>query len=81
MLSTSERCFRNLDQNARLIYYVGQQILWGMLAGTAAVLATVFDGRGQPRATIVAGIAAGLSGLFLIGSWFSGHPKQTRGRH
>jgi ubiquinone biosynthesis protein len=72
---------RNLGENARLVYYVGQQILWGMLAATAAVLATVFDGRGQPRATLGAAIAAGLFGLFLIGSWFSGHPKRTRGRH
>jgi hypothetical protein len=72
---------RNLDENARLIYYGGQQILWGMLAATGAVLATVFDGRGQPRATLVAGVAAGLCGLFLIGSWLSGHPKRPRGRH
>jgi ubiquinone biosynthesis protein len=72
--------FRNLDENARLIYSAGQQILWGMLAATSAVLATVFDGRGQLRATVVAAIAAGLSGLFLIGSWFSAHPKRPRGR-
>ena len=45
---------RNLDENARLIYHAGQQLLWGMLAATAAVLATVFDGRGQHRATWVA---------------------------
>jgi predicted unusual protein kinase regulating ubiquinone biosynthesis (AarF/ABC1/UbiB family) len=71
---------RNLDENARLIYYGGQQILWGMLGATATVLATVFDGRGQPRATLIAAIAAGLCGLFLIGSWLSGHPKRPRGR-
>jgi ubiquinone biosynthesis protein len=71
---------RNLDDNARLIYSAGQQLLWGMLAATSAVLATVFDGRGQPRATVVAAIAAGLSGLFLTGTWFSGRPKRTRGR-
>ena len=72
--------FRNLDENARLIYYVGQQILWGMLAATAAVLAVVFDGRGQPRATWVAGIAAGLCGLLLVATWFAGHPRQRRRR-
>jgi hypothetical protein len=71
---------RNLDENARLIYSAGQQILWGMLAATATVLATVFDGRGQPHAKLVAGIAAGLCGLFLMGSWFSGHSKRPRGR-
>ena len=42
---------RNLDDNARLLYHAGQQLLWGMLGATAgAVLAVVFDGRGQARA-------------------------------
>jgi hypothetical protein len=72
--------FRNLDENARLIYNAGQQLLWGMLAATAAVLATVFDGRGQHRATWIAAIASGLGGLFLIGNWFAGHPKRARNR-
>jgi ubiquinone biosynthesis protein len=68
--------FRNLDENARLIYSVGQQILWGMLAATATVLATVFDGRGQPRAMWAAAVAAALCGLMLILSWFAGHPRR-----
>jgi ubiquinone biosynthesis protein len=72
--------FRNLDENARLIYHVGQQILWGMLAGTATVLAVVFDGRGQRRGVWVAAIAAGLCGLMLVINWFAGHPKRPRGR-
>ncbi|HEX3905257.1 MAG TPA: AarF/UbiB family protein [Polyangia bacterium] len=72
--------FRNLDENARLIYHVGQQILWGMLAATAAVLATVFDGRGQRHAMLGAAIAAGVCGLLLILNWFSGHPRRPRGR-
>jgi len=71
---------RNLDENARLIYSVGQQILWGMLAATATVLATVFDGRGQPRAMWAAAIAAALCGLMLILSWFTGRPRHLRGR-
>jgi predicted unusual protein kinase regulating ubiquinone biosynthesis (AarF/ABC1/UbiB family) len=70
--------FRNLDENARLIYSVGQQILWGMLAATATVLATVFDGRAQPRATWAAAIVAALCGLMLILSWFAGHPRPRR---
>ncbi len=72
--------FRNLDENARLIYAVGQQILWGMLAATATVLATVFDGRRQPHAMWAAAIGAGLCGVMLILSWFAGHPRPTRGR-
>jgi hypothetical protein len=71
---------RNLDESARLIYHAGQQLLWGMLAATAAVLATVFDGRGQHRATWIAAIASGLGGLFLIGGWFAGHPRRPRNR-
>jgi hypothetical protein len=51
-----------------------------MLAGTAAVLATVFDGRGQLRATWIAAIASALGGLCLIGNWFAGHPKRPRSR-
>ncbi|HVV52675.1 MAG TPA: AarF/UbiB family protein, partial [Polyangia bacterium] len=72
--------FRNLDENARLIYYVGQQILWGMLGATATVLATVFDGRGQPRALVAAAVAAGFCGLMLVVNWFVGHPRRARGR-
>jgi hypothetical protein len=51
-----------------------------MLAATATVLATVFDGRGQPRATWAAAIVAGLCGLMLILSWFAGHPRHPRAR-
>ena len=72
--------FHNLDENARLLYYAGQQILWGLLAATGAALATVFNGRGQPRATWVAGLAAGLSGLLLILAWFAGRPRKPRRR-
>ncbi len=72
--------FHNLDENARLLYYAGQQILWGLLAATGAALATVFNGRGQPRATWIAGLAAGLSGLLLILAWFAGRPRKPRRR-
>ena len=43
---------RNLDDNARLLYSAGQQLLWGMLGATSAVLAVVFDGRGQRTAML-----------------------------
>jgi predicted unusual protein kinase regulating ubiquinone biosynthesis (AarF/ABC1/UbiB family) len=71
--------FKNLDDNARMLYYGGQQILWGILAATGAALAAVFDGRGQTTATVVAGVGAGLSGLLLILAWFGGRPRRARG--
>jgi hypothetical protein len=71
---------RNLDDSARVIYYAGQQLLWGGLGATAAVLATVFDGRGQRAATWVSGIAGGLCGLLLFLSWFAGRPPRARRR-
>ena len=38
---------RNLEDNARMLYYGGQQILWGMLTAAAAAVAVLFDGRGH----------------------------------
>lgn len=70
----------HLDDSARVIYYAGQQLLWGGLGATGAVLATVFDGRGQAAATWASGIAAGLCGLLLLLSWFAGRPPKTRRR-
>ncbi len=72
--------FANLDENVRLLYSVGQQLLWGLLAATAAGLATVFNGRGQPRATWIAGLAAGLCGILLVLSWLAGRPRKPRSR-
>ena len=71
---------RNLEENARLIYYSGQQILWGMLAAAATFLATVFSGRGQGPGAVISGIAAGLFGLMLILAWFAGRPRRPRSR-
>ena len=73
--------FRNLDENARLIYYVGQQILWGMLAGDGGRAGRRLR-RPRPAARHARppAIAAGVCGLLLIGNWFSGHPKRPRGR-
>ena len=71
---------RNLDDSARVIYYAGQQLLWGGLGATAAVLATIFDGRGNRLATWLSAVGAGLCGLFLILSWFAGRPPKSRRR-
>src|SRR5215467_10836501 len=39
--------FHNLDENVRVLYSVGQQLLWGMLGASSAALAVVFEGRAQ----------------------------------
>ena len=70
--------FRNLEGNARLLYHAGQQLLWGMLAGTASVLAVVFDGRGQGRAMTASIGAACFSGLMLFLSWLAGRSFARR---
>ena len=67
---------RNLDENARLLYYSGQQILWGLLTASSAALGTVWSGRGLPRAAWAAGIGAGFFGLMLILAWFAGRPRR-----
>ena len=72
--------FRNLEENARLIYHAGQQLLWGMLGATASVLAVVFDGREQHTARMVAAIAGGLLGLMLFLSWLGGRRVSGRRR-
>ncbi|MFL5303876.1 MAG: ABC1 kinase family protein [Polyangia bacterium] len=71
---------RNLDDSARVVYYAGQQLLWGGLGATGAVLATIFDGRGNRAGTWVSAVSAGLCGLLLLLSWFAGRPPRTRGR-
>jgi predicted unusual protein kinase regulating ubiquinone biosynthesis (AarF/ABC1/UbiB family) len=70
--------FRNLDENARLLYDAGQQLLWGLLGGTAAVLAVVFDGRGQQSLTLASTIAGGICALALFSSWVGGRRRAHR---
>ena len=71
---------KNVDDNARMLYFAGQQILWGMLGATSTVLAVVFDGRRQPRATTAAIVAAAICGVFLFFSWLGGRPGRRRAR-
>jgi hypothetical protein len=59
-----------------VLYGVGQQLLWGMLAAVSAVLAVVFDGRGQGQARLAAEIAAGTFVVLLFFAWFDGRPKR-----
>ncbi len=72
--------FRNLEENSRLIYHAGQQLLWGMLGATASVLAVVFDGREQHTARMIAAIAGGFFGLMLFLSWLGGRRVTGRRR-
>ena len=67
---------RNLDENVRVLYGVGQQLLWGMLAAVSAVLAVVFDGRGQDHAKLGAEIATTTFVGFLFFTWLGGRPKR-----
>jgi predicted unusual protein kinase regulating ubiquinone biosynthesis (AarF/ABC1/UbiB family) len=69
---------RNLDENARVLYSVGQQLLWGMLAAVSAVLAVVFDGRGQDTAKLGAEIVTAVFVVFLFFAWLGGRPKRKR---
>jgi predicted unusual protein kinase regulating ubiquinone biosynthesis (AarF/ABC1/UbiB family) len=71
---------RNLDENARVIYYAGQQLLWGLLGVAAAALATVWEGRGHRTFAIVGVAAAGLFGFLLVLAWFAGRPRRPRPR-
>ena len=68
--------FRNLDDNVRLLYRVGQQLLWGMLGAFAAALAVVFDGRGRTVPEVIAWAVSGLFGIFLFFSWLAGRPRR-----
>lgn len=70
----------NLEEQGRLLYLASEQLLWGGLGATATVLAVVFDGRGQGRATWIAGIAAGICGALLFLSRLAGRRRMGR-RH
>jgi ubiquinone biosynthesis protein len=67
---------RNLDENARVLYSVGQQLLWGMLGAVSAVLAVVFDGRGEVGAALGAKIVAGAFAVFLFFTWLGGRQRR-----
>jgi len=67
---------RNLDENVRMLYGVGQQLVWGMLAAVSAALAVVFDGRGQGQARLAAEIATGAFVVLLLFAWAGARPKR-----
>ena len=67
---------RDLDENVRVLYGVGQQLLWGMLGAVSAVLAVVFDGRDQAQAKLGAEIGMGVFAVFLFFTWLGGRPRR-----
>jgi len=71
---------RNLEENARLVYLGGQQLLWGMLSAVSAGLAVVLEGQGHGRAAWVGGIMSGLFAVFLLFALLAGRPRRYRRR-
>jgi ubiquinone biosynthesis protein len=69
---------RNLDDNVRVLYNAGQQLLWGILGATSAVLTVVFDGRGQTQASLGSKIATSAFAALLLFSWLAGRPRSRR---
>jgi ubiquinone biosynthesis protein len=63
---------RHFDDGLRVVYALGQQMLWGFLGATAVAMAVVFDGRGQPEALFWSKCAAVVCGGFLAGAVFRG---------
>jgi ubiquinone biosynthesis protein len=68
-----------MDEGIRALYAVFQQLLWGGLGATAAVLAVIFDGRGQTAARGMAIASGAVCGLLLLGSLLRGG-RAARGR-
>jgi ubiquinone biosynthesis protein len=63
---------RPIDEGVRVVYALGQQLLWGFLSSAAVTLAVVFDGRGQPHARGWAEAAACVCGTLLLASLLRG---------
>jgi len=70
----------NLEDQARLLYLASEQLLWGGLGATAAVLAVAFDGRGRVGATWVAASVAGICAVLLLLSRLAGRRRLGRRR-
>jgi ubiquinone biosynthesis protein len=70
-----------LDVGVRALYAVFQQLLWGGLGATSAVLAVIFDGRGQATARGCAIGAGAVCAILLLGSLVrGGRATRTRPR-
>ncbi len=63
-----EVSFRNVDDAARLIYMVGRQVIYVVIAIAAAAFAMTFAGRGEAQAARICWWISGAAGLFFVGS-------------
>jgi ubiquinone biosynthesis protein len=61
-----------LDEGVRVVYTLGQQLLWGFLTAASTTFAVVFDGRAQHRAQSWAETAAAICALMLVGALWRG---------
>ena len=63
--------FKNLETSTQLIYRLGHQAIFVAIGISGAVLATVFEGRGETDRASFGWWTARLSAVFLVWSWWS----------
>jgi predicted unusual protein kinase regulating ubiquinone biosynthesis (AarF/ABC1/UbiB family) len=63
--------FRNLETSTQLIYRLGHQAIYVAIGISGAVLATVFEGRGEADRATWGWWTARIAGVFLVWSWWS----------
>lgn len=63
--------FKNLETSTQLIYRLGHQAIFVAIGISGAVLATVFEGRGENDRATWGWWTARLAGVFLVWSWWS----------
>jgi ubiquinone biosynthesis protein len=63
--------FKNLETSTQLIYRLGHQAIFVAIGISGAVLATVFEGRGELDRATWGWWTARLAGVFLVWSWWS----------
>ncbi|MEO8549281.1 MAG: hypothetical protein ABI678_04890, partial [Kofleriaceae bacterium] len=63
--------FKNLETSTQLIYRLGHQAIYVAIGISGAVLATVFEGRGENDRAAWGWWTARIAGVFLVWSWWS----------
>jgi len=76
-----EARLRGNDENYRMMYALGHQVIYTLIGITSAVLATVFHVTGDLELRGNAVWVAGIAGLFLLGSvWRQSNDNRRRSR-
>ena len=76
-----EARLRGNDENYRMMYALGHQVIYTLIGITSAVLATVFHVTGDLELRGNAVWGAGIAGLFLLGSvWRQSNDNRRRSR-